>query len=140
MTICHSNMDNVLEARNAIVEVEYFLGLPFGSLISNSRRREHVDARMVLMYHFYNGLDMTFEMAAAMFKRDHATAINAINNFKSLYSNDKPFKTYADRLFEIVGSDILTSKRSYLEQKIETYQKQITEMRAELERIKYVNV
>ena len=76
-------------------------------LVKRNKHREIVEVRQVgLVWAVLSGL--TFQKAADLFERDHATAVHSVNCILSAIENPKMYKTQYELLLRI--ADISTNK------------------------------
>jgi hypothetical protein len=76
---------------NILVIVAESHNVHVNELVSLSRKREVVDARMQAMVIFYVYLFYTFRRTASLFLRDHSTAIHAIETSNDLLETNEGF-------------------------------------------------
>lgn len=69
-------------------------------LSDRTRRRELVDARAICFKIMRDELNMTFKSIGMEFRKDHATVMHSLRNFKTLLKYDKTFeKSYYNVLY-----------------------------------------
>ena len=138
MTICHSKLDKRIEAMNAVTDAESFFGYPHGTLSSSSRKREFIDARMVLFYHINRNIGLSTLEAGRVLGRNHATCIHSVKTFLDLYDVDSDFKQYADNLLAAIGSDLFEQRVDFIEHRIQSLYNRIREYEEMKERIQTI--
>jgi len=75
-------------------------------LVSTSRKREVVDARMQAMVIFYVYLFYTYKRAGDIFSRDHSTVIHAIDTSNDLLDSDVGFTRSFVKTLSAVKEDL----------------------------------
>lgn len=112
-----------------------------------SRRRDLVESRFLAMKLIRENLNYSLSKVAAVFNRDHSTAIYGIRSYKNLMEFDKKYR----ELYEVSMNDYRKTlsefpdptlpKPKQLEQVIEAYyallNKHVT-MKGEMDKIKYI--
>lgn len=71
---------------------------------SQSRKKELVDARRILVWYYVNVMRLTQVKAGALIERDHATARNLLITFLDYYAADKAYRKDIDDVFSNVRS------------------------------------
>jgi chromosomal replication initiator protein len=74
--------------------VSEFLNIPIFQMVSQSRKREIVEARQIAMTLIKKHTNLTLKSVGGCFSgRDHSTTISAIRKVSDLCDTDKRFKT-----------------------------------------------
>ena len=79
--------------------VSELFGIDSGSLFTNTRRREVVNARQVCMY-IRREAGHTFEAIGRFFGKDHATAVHSCYVTKDLAAYDKNYRELLGRVLD----------------------------------------
>lgn len=77
-----------------------------GQLVSKSRKREVVDARMQAMVIFYVYLFYTFKRAGNLFLRDHSTVIHAVETSNDLFQTNEGYTRSFAKTLERVKEEV----------------------------------
>lgn len=119
-----SNIHTLTEAMQAVRKTEDLLGLPKGALLTKSRERRYVDARSVLMFYFTKFMRMTTSSAGSMLNRNHATCIHAVKTYHMLYETSKEFRSMADEILIVIGTDRIQGHKRAIIDALESVEKE----------------
>jgi hypothetical protein len=133
-----SKFERRIEAMNAVTDAESLFGYPHGTLSGKSRRREYVNARMVLFFHINQNIGLSTLESGRVLNRNHATCIHAVKTFRDLYEIDREFKKYADTLLAAIGSDIFEQRVDFLESRIQSLRNQILKYEKMMQSVKEI--